>query len=498
MPPVVADSPSGTKRFHGAVEFPDGDDQPLLATPIRRQRLPIDRASEPATSGSSASLQLAADSPGHMARHARKQIKLPACIAVRTKPALADVSAGTFLSYLAGFYIQCNGLKHVRARIRCKQAALGASDILFALAAGNELPLPAQTPAWRPRQSAGHAAAALFGDHYSCSVRHARDTWKHLWKSCPRAVQDHWTLLLQLGYGVEKFRVPDSSLEDSFDASKGDMTCPGALFTWQTDLGRNSDVVQAWVQAGIGVEMLCELMQGDPFCQSRWHHFTATVEGLVAATDFCNWSCAMEVSTNGAVAVVHLHAYAGVDWNNYTGMASSKVTFCLDDWRYCGIKPHVSVTKVAKNICAKRALSAPLFYCMAPKWGTVFQYCSLTPGVDLLLADTRSSSHLFFGNVLLPMVNNCPRNFRHACSPLPNAIPCLLILVHSTHAQRCDHSCVNHVMCVTSTVHAVFPRVATQVQACYCQTRATPVPPVMLTLTFRCVRAHALWSWASV
>ena len=377
---------SGSKRQRVADDASDVDAcRPLETTPVRRPRLPVEQEPDLSTSGSSAALQLASESPGQMARHARKHLILPASIAFRIQPSLEDVSADSFLSYLAGFYITKHCLhNNVRFRVRGKKAAFGARDLLFALAAGEQVPKVLKKIDWKARNAAKIAAAAVFADHYPQTLRIARNKWSALWLNCSVAVKNIWAHVVDLGYGPDKFKRPELTAREADVATRVDFTCPGALFTWQTDLGRNSDIVQHWVDIGIGVETLCDLMQGDSFCQSRWQHFRDTVAGLVHEAHFVHWSCAMEVCTKGAQAVVHLHAFGCVDWENYVGKASFKVTFCLEDWRYGGIKPHVVSTNISRNACAKKVVATALFYCCAPKFGSVFQFCSLTPGEDPL------------------------------------------------------------------------------------------------------------------
>ena len=131
------------------------------------------------------------------------------------------------------------------------------------------------------------------------------------------------------------------------------------------------------------------------YCNERFDPFRSAVLAYVYKHGFKNASCSMELKPNSKEAVVNFSAYVCVDWDQWRDAEHARGRCLRSQWTFDGCTPLVHFSIIRHNSCPKNVLSESLFYCYVPKIGTVFQFCTLTPGKDCsytagLPAPTRS------------------------------------------------------------------------------------------------------------
>lgn len=320
-------------------------------------------------------------SPTKLKAIARKTLKLPPLILQSTLPKYQDVTAANLLAWHAGCLVLHHDLKEKRVR-RSSKAPLDTESIIVTCAAAPDHPGGDRTRSWQERQSIKHNAARLFSKVFQMTAVQGRTAWQPIWANAPEAVRANWGRLLEAeGYEklVQEAEPPSDEPEDGSHV----VECHGAMLTWQSLLGRSDDPVRCWLSHNIGRDVLVELMQGDEICKSVFKTFCSFVDDLASPNGFKHFACAMELNApDAARAVVHLHAYIAISWIQGRIPELVKGTFLQEQWQYGGYAPHVAFTKIKRNADPKKLICQGLFYCAAPKIGSVFRHCSLEPGKD--------------------------------------------------------------------------------------------------------------------
>ena len=158
--------------------------------------------------------------------------------------------------------------------------------------------------------------------------------------------------------------------------------CFGALFTWQTAIGRCMDRVREWVGLGVSCNTLCDLLQGDSEYTAFFDAFTFWIEHMCVEQGYQYWSASMEVSPSGKDAVVNLHAYVCADWKAILRRDVKKGRADREIWKYNSFTPNVNPTTVKGNANVQKVLTQALFFCMVDKIGGVFRAANLVAGKD--------------------------------------------------------------------------------------------------------------------
>ena len=323
-------------------------------------------------------------SPGKLKSMARRMLVLPPVISQPFLPELSSVTGRAFLAWHAGDLVERGKVEDRRKRC-LRKGRLPLDQVLLRIAAEPDADVSCGACCWSNRQKAGHAAAALFSEAYSLTVREARKSWAPVWARAPATVKNNWVFsFASEGYDEmrKKLSLP-ANLTTVDEAAEG--VSVGALLTWQSSLGRCRDCVAEWVGMGISVDTTAELMQGNEYCKQRFARFCSTVLAYVSQHGFKNASCSMELNPSRKEAVVHFHDYVCADWEQWKGAKRATGVCLKDDWAFDGFTPTVKFTNVRRNACPKKVMSGGLYYCYVAKIGSVFQFCTLTPGKDCSL-----------------------------------------------------------------------------------------------------------------
>jgi hypothetical protein len=217
------------------------------------------------------------------------------------------------------------------------------------------------------------------GASYALSAREARKATSALWAAASQDTKNKW-FTLSRAEGYEQLAVavlPRGSL-----AAASGHEAFGAMLTWQSSIGRANDKVSQWAAHGFDFATVCELMAGDAELNDIFISFCAWLSVTCKKQRFHLWSAAMEANPSRKSAVVHLHAYVCVNWR-FRGKPEWQMgSLEAEEWRFGSFAPHVQPTIVHRNANVQKLMTSGLFYCVAPKVGSIFRYSELVAGKD--------------------------------------------------------------------------------------------------------------------
>lgn len=327
-------------------------------------------------------------SPTKMRRLARQTLRFAMEFHTDKLPDVEDVTMVSLLAWLAAVLVRRHGWQDVKLRKRFKRE-LSLAEVCVALAKDPLCHLPPGQVSGTQRVRACQEAAKVLAKAYDLRARAARKLAEKLWARTPPEVKDKWWLLPR----YDQYEVPEGT--HLFSAQQGPssdvLECHGAMFTWQTTIGRESDRVREWVQLGITRSTLCDLMKDDADLKQYFEKFKSWVSAMCEGHGYKHWSAAMEVSPSGQAAVVHLHAYVCVDWKAVARRDCQKPRSDRGLWQYKSFHPHITPTAIRGNANAQKVLTQGLIYCMLDKIGGVFTASNTEAGKDRGSAGTRAS-----------------------------------------------------------------------------------------------------------
>lgn len=341
-----------------------------------------DSVTTPSSIAGSSSCSVAAvstASPRKLRRLARETFILPIPFYTERLPDSEAVTMLLLLAWHAGDMVRKNNWQDKPTRRRTKSACLLPE--LCVLLAKNPLavvPLPPITG--KDRVYASHIAAKVMASAYDWSVRRAREGVSALWPSTPQDVKNKWFLLSTHPEYNDQWI--DPSVPEVHPDTAAPVEAVGAMFTWQTSIGRCGDRVQGWVRLGLASDTLCDLMKGDAELKSHFEAFSTWVSNMCEAQGFVHWSAGMEVCPSLQDAVVHLHAYVCVNWRAASRRNGKKGRADRDTWKYGSFRPDVNPTTVKGNANVQKILTQGLFYCMVEKIGGLFRASNVEAGKD--------------------------------------------------------------------------------------------------------------------
>lgn len=357
------------------------DDSPDASV---RQRSEEREADEPPAKRTPQWKAAGSNSPTKLKAIARSTVKLPPLISQSTMPKLEDVTAASLLAWHAGRLVLHHNLKEKRLR-RTSKTPFDTEDLLVTLAANPWHQSPEKPRTCVDRLKLKFGVARIFSKVYNLGIREGRAAWQLTWSVTPADIRENWARLLE-AEGYEKLEQEAEPKQEEVEPVSRAVDCHGAMLTWQTALGRGDDIVRHWLSHKISRDVLVELMEGDESCKAIFKTFCAFVDNLVSQNGFKHYACAMELNAQDAArAVVHLHAYVAISWVQGRTPELVKGKLQQEDWQYCGFAPHVTLTKIKRNADPRKLICQGLFYCAAPKIGSVFRHCSIEPGKDRAL-----------------------------------------------------------------------------------------------------------------
>lgn len=316
-------------------------------------------------------------SPRKLRRMANATLHLPLELAVPKLPAQNTVSISGLLAWHSAQLAHTGGLTGDRRRVRSKgPAPIGTVATL--LARDPEAVLDDRLIIASDRLKASQAAAKVFAWAYGLSAREGRRLSAPLWTRSSQQAKNNWYVLTSYA------EYPDLLESALVQAERAATDCEsfGALFTWQTSIGRQDDIVKYWISHGVVGEQLSDLMSGDASLKASFDVFCSWLAAQTQSCGFAFWAAAMETNMSGSAAVVHLHAYVCQDWRTKGSSKWVKGNASADAWAYGSYTPDCRLTWLRGNCDPKKLMTSGLFYCSAKKVGSVFQASNLTPGKD--------------------------------------------------------------------------------------------------------------------
>lgn len=316
-------------------------------------------------------------SPRKLRRIAQSTLMVPEQVHRVTLPDARVVTMGELLSWHCSQLVQKGRLSGARRVMREKGplsfgvvASMLMKDPLADVHGGNVH--------CDKRHLGARSAAKVYAVAYRVSVRDARHAMASKWQCADIVIRNNWAALTtHADYKLAADECRDPAQEDAADSE-----AYGCLFTWQTSIGRADDTVRMWVSRGIGGDVLCDLMSGEPSLKNNFEVFCKWLAAQTKELGFRYWAAAMETNQSGGEAVVHLHAYVCVDWRNRGTSRWMKCKADPEHWQYGGFAPDARYTILKGNVDAKKLMSGGLFYCSAKKVGSVFQMANAVPGKD--------------------------------------------------------------------------------------------------------------------
>lgn len=315
--------------------------------------------------------------PDKVRRVAQTTLNKPLRIVVERIPRRADVDAESFLLYYAGALVQRAGLTSARRRVTAKQPPC-ASELLVAYAAADFSAVDHLTwPRSRDRLNAFVVVAKILSCEYNVDSLKGRSIAKGVWATCDILWKNRWAILVaSQGFGELQQKHRCSGSENDAPARE----VSGCLFTWQTFIGRSVDSVKELLDAGIHGERLVELMSEDASVQKAFDEFHVWIQTQAESHGFRYFATSMEVSTRGAQAVAHLHAYVCVDWCQDINMQRRRKPIVEPSlWKYESYMPHCAPSRIVHSKAFTKVLQSGLFYVCADKIGSVFRRCNAEP-----------------------------------------------------------------------------------------------------------------------
>ena len=320
------------------------------------------------------------NSPGKLRRFSNNAMVVDTSPSVPVLPSLADVCAESLLLWHVHQTVNREGPPtSKRRRLRGKCAPL-VSEVGPCIA-DRSLSVHEHKFKATDRQRVSQVAARVMGAAFRLTVREARTRFASLWKAASVETRTHWCHFARCAdYPQPLASGPVSPLKVKDEIA---IEAYGALFTWQTAIGRGQDSVRNWLDLNIEGETLFDLMQGDKELQYAFSTFSQWVESQCACQDFSIWATAMEANTSpDARAAVHLHAFVCADWKLRHTPQWVKGDATSSQWQWQGYNPFVRVTAVRGNADAKKVLVQGLFYCQARKVGSLFSAGNVAAGKD--------------------------------------------------------------------------------------------------------------------
>jgi len=260
------------------------------------------------------------------------------------------------------------GVQEKRRRLAGKQPE-DTRTILERIAGAPSEPARQIGSSWKQRRDAFFYFSQVAANMYQMSVRPARDSLVQTWKRTPLAIKNNMVFVMELveapahEASAPVPRQPDAVVE-----------CFGVLLTWHTRWGRSADFVNKVFQNCDALDEQCELLRSHPPLEEAFHSFDTWVAAIVKDIGFTYYACAMELCQSTApTGKVHLHAYLACNWSLWRGGSWAPVKVDTRTLSWGSFTPHVQMAQAKGRGNPRRMLQEGLYYCVAPKIGSVFR-----------------------------------------------------------------------------------------------------------------------------
>ena len=158
----------------------------------------------------------------------------------------------------------------------------------------------------------------------------------------------------------------------------------GLLCTWHTVIGRGDVVILALHQECLPIEELCDRLAELSYVQLIFEAFYQRVEALAKQFGLPSCAACMEISDASGELRFHLHAYWGqrVD-GSMSDIRPVQTHITWEQLMWDGVLPDISQTKWGKYHVLRQASRCAMYYCLAPKTGSVLRRGSHWPIQEL-------------------------------------------------------------------------------------------------------------------
>ena len=197
----------------------------------------------------------------------------------------------------------------------------------------------------------------------------ARRVIKDLWLNITKESLQNWKEV-HARFGWPKL---GASADASITADSLEMV--GGLFTWHTLLGRRSGLISRLVAAGCSINDIAELAVQDSELQREWTCFVTWVNSVGDELGFEGRAMCMELcAVQSATPKVHLRVYFARDPRKWRSPEWGPVTVQRKALRYMNFDPHIRKANAGNAANPSKQLFGGLWYCLAPKIGSIFRH----------------------------------------------------------------------------------------------------------------------------
>lgn len=254
-----------------------------------------------------------------------------------------------------------------RRRLGVKQPP-SLLDMLERLAVDAARPLREVAASWKERRCAQFFLMQLAARLYDMSVRQTREVIQKMWPTTLQVLRDNVVVL------ESRPEVLDMLPETPTVHKKGMVSAYGVLLTWHTRFGRDGGYIYSVLSNCKDVEDQCDILRSYQPLEDEFRDFVTWIAAQCRTLGFIYYACALELNDPDApTARVHLHAYLSCNWKHRSGPDWRHVDVKLSDLGWNGFEPHGKTCDKRGRANPTRYLQEGLYYCMAPKIGSVFQ-----------------------------------------------------------------------------------------------------------------------------
>ena len=285
------------------------------------------------------------------------------------RPSAESMTSADLLQYHAQTLLDTNTYPADKKQ-RCRtKTALGNNAVLQSLVKDPDEVIRESIIDWAEKRQLSGYVAHVAAVHFDLRVVVARRVIKELWLNITKESLQNWKEV-HARFGWPKL---GASADASITADSLEMV--GGLFTWHTLLGRRSGLISRLVAAGCSINNIAELAVQDSELQREWTCFVTWINSVGDELGFeCRAICMELCEVQSATSKVHLHVYFARDPRKWRSPEWGPVTVPRKSLRYMNFEPHIRKANVRNAANPSKQLFGGIWYCLAPKIGSIFRH----------------------------------------------------------------------------------------------------------------------------
>jgi len=293
------------------------------------------------------------------------------------------MTSSDLLQYLAHTLLESNLYPPEKKHRRPSKSGLGNHAFLECLLQSPDDVIKESVIDWAEKRQLCGYVAHVTAVHFDLRVVAARQVIKELWLNITKESLQNWKEV------EARFGWPKLGAAGDAGISADCLDMVGGLCTWHTLLGRHSGMISRLVAAGCSINEIAELAVQDSDLQREWTCFVTWANSVGDALGFeCRAMCMELCAVQSATSKVHLHVYFARDPRKWRSPVWGPVTVQRKALRYMNFDPHIRKANVRNAANPSKQLFGGLWYCLAPKIGSIF----------------RHSKHQLFKDIIPPLV----------------------------------------------------------------------------------------------